>query len=192
LKKKIVCIGNSNVNGFPHNRKICWVSLLRGKLGCAVVNKGVNGDSAPGVSGRFESDVIAQEPDAAVILTGTNDFIAHGQSPESVMDHYREMAELALKNGIKPVFLVPVLTDPEKAAAAWFPDVDYEGVNAKLRKLRELMLAYGSEEPGVRVADLQSAYDCGFVDGIHFTAEGHEAVAELVAASLADLCPVAE
>jgi lysophospholipase L1-like esterase len=184
LKRKIVCIGNSNVNGFPHNRKICWVSLLRGRLGCEAINKGVNGDSAPGILARFERDVIAHRPDIAVILTGTNDFIMHGQDPESVMARYRDMAGLSLGNGIRPIFLVPVLTEPEQAAAAWFSDVDYGEVNGKLRELRGLMLEYGREDGRVGVVDLQGSYSCGLVDGIHLTEEGHAAVAEMLAAAV--------
>jgi lysophospholipase L1-like esterase len=180
---KIVCIGNSNVNGFPHRRSDCWASLFRGKTGHAVINKGVNGDNTEGVLKRFQRDVLAHRPDWAFILSGTNDFILLSLTPEMVLNNYKEIAELSLRNAVRPLFLTPALTDPAQAAANWFEDTDYEKVNGKLRVMRDLLLEYAEEEKGrIRVFDLQGAYAGGFEDGIHFTREGHRQIAEWLAA----------
>jgi lysophospholipase L1-like esterase len=183
---KIVCIGNSNVNGFPHPRSRCWVSLFREMTGHSVINKGINGDSTDGVIQRFASDVSAHRPGIVVVLSGTNDFILLGRGPQEVMENYRKMAELAMGQGIKPVFLIPPLTEPEQAGRAWLDGTDYHACNRQLAELRSMMLEYGEAEAGkVQVIDLQAAYTGGFVDGIHLTEEGHAQTAQLLATALA-------
>lgn len=78
---KIVCIGNSIVNGFPLKRSQCFTGLLRSRYGYETINKGVNGDTTDGIYERFDSDVTAHRPDVCLLLTGTNDFIG-GKSAE--------------------------------------------------------------------------------------------------------------
>ena len=62
-KMKIVCIGNSIVNGFPLKRSQCFTGLLRSRYGYETINKGVNGDTTDGIYERFDSDVTAHRPD---------------------------------------------------------------------------------------------------------------------------------
>jgi lysophospholipase L1-like esterase len=147
-----------------------------------VINKGINGDSTDGVLKRFHDDVITHKPDMVIILSGTNDFILIDRSPEAVMKNYRKMTALADEHKIRPVFIIPTLTEPEQAAKCWFDDTDYETCNERLRILRGMMLEYEKEEKGrVKVIDLQAVYSGGFVDGIHLTVEGHVQTAEILA-----------
>lgn len=177
---KIVCIGNSNVNGFPHRRSQCFASILREITDHKIINKGVNGACTEDILERFENDVVNHHPDAVIILTGTNDFL-NGKCEEiSVLNQFKKMVNICEKNNIKPIICTPALTDPEMAAGQWIPGVDYEEVNEALRALRQQLLDYKTFEK-IDVFDLQNSYDCDYVDGVHFTLEGHKKIAEMLA-----------
>mgnify|MGYP000947348427 CR=1 FL=1 len=191
---KIVCIGNSIVNGYPHRRSQCFASLLRQVYGHEVINKGVNGDITPNVYARFGKDVISHKPDAVVILTGTNDFIYQVCSPEEAMGWLDKMSVLAKENSIEVILMTPLLVDASLASQRWTSDVDYDVVNEKLKSLRKLMLDYGDQN-GVRIADAQEYYRSFYtedtasdylLDGLHPTVPGHEAIAGFMARFLQD------
>ena len=75
VNMKVVCAGNSIVNGFPHPRSCSFPSVLRELTGWKVINKGVNGETTAMLAERFDKDVISHAPEKVIILTGTNDFI---------------------------------------------------------------------------------------------------------------------
>jgi lysophospholipase L1-like esterase len=53
-----------------------WVADLRerpGPDGRVIVDAGINGDTSAGLLGRVDDDVVACDPDAVVLLIGTND-----------------------------------------------------------------------------------------------------------------------
>lgn len=191
---KIVCIGNSIVNGFPHRRSQCFASLWRQSSGHEIINKGENGDITPNVYARFEKDVILHKPAAVVILTGTNDFIHQVCTPEEAMHWLEKMAVLAKANSIEVIMMTPLLIDVPLAALHWMPDVDYDAVNESLRSLRYLMLDFGDKN-GVRIIDTQDMFSRLYtednvsdylLDGLHPTIPGHEAIAGFMARCLQD------
>lgn len=185
---KIVCIGNSIVNGFPHKRSQCFVSLWRQSSGHEVINKGENGDVTPNVYARFEKDVISHRPAAVLIFTGTNDFIHQLCSPEETMGWLEKMAVLAKSNSIDVIMMTPLLIDSSLAKRCWIPDVDYDLVNEKLKTLRSLMLEYANKN-GVRIIDAQDMFlqlytkenvSAYLLDGLHPTVLGHEEIARFL------------
>ncbi len=185
---KIVCIGNSIVNGFPHRRSQCFSSLWRQASGHEIINKGENGDVTPNVYARFEKDVISHKPAAVVILTGTNDFIHQVCSPAETMSWLDKMNALAKTNSVNVIMLTPLLVDVSLAEKCWIPDVDFAAVNKKLKKLRSLMLDYGNKN-GVRIIDAQEMFlqlytkenvSEYLLDGLHPTVLGHEAIARFL------------
>lgn len=185
---KIVCIGNSIVNGFPHRRSQCFASLWRQASGHEIINKGVNGDVTPNIFARFESDVVAHRPSAVLILTGTNDFIYQVCSPEEAMNWLDQMTALAKQHSIHVIMMTPLLVDAPLARENWLPDVDYDLVNEKLKILRSLMLDYGNKS-GVRIIDAQNLFSQLYtpenvsdylLDGLHPTLLGHEAIARFL------------
>ena len=187
-KMKIVCIGNSIVNGFPHKRSQCFVSLWRQSTGHEIINKGENGDISSNILARFHKDVISHKPQVAVILTGTNDFIHKINTPKEVLAYLEEMSVMAQNHAIETTFLTPLLVDPALAARGWIPDVDYFAVNEKLRELRALMLCYGTKS-GIKIIDTQENFrrlysqsdvDQYLLDGIHPTLLGHEVMARFL------------
>lgn len=185
---KIVCIGNSIVNGYPHRRSQCFASLWREASGHEIINKGENGDVTPNVLARFEKDVVSHKPAAVVILTGTNDFIYEVCSPEEAMGYLDKMACLAKTNSIEVIMMTPLLIDNSLAEQRWLPDIDYAAVNEKLKAFRSLMLDYGQKN-GVRIIDAQEKYSQLYdsetvsdylLDGLHPTVRGHEAISRFL------------
>ena len=182
---KIVCIGNSIVNGFPHKRSQCFASLWRRDSGHEIINKGENGDTTPNIYARFVKDVIFHKPAAVVILTGTNDFIHRVCSPAEAMNWLDKMAALAKENSIGVIMMTPLLIDVPLAKKRWIPDVDYAAVNEMLKTLRSLMFEHGDKN-GVRIIDAQELFlqlyteenvSDYLLDGLHPTVLGHEALA---------------
>jgi acyl-CoA thioesterase I len=185
---KIVCIGNSIVNGFPLKRSQCFASLWRQASGHEIINKGENGDVTPNVYFRFESDVIAHRPAAVLILTGTNDLIYQICTPEETMGWLEKMFDLARSHSIEVILMTPLLVDVSLAEKHWLPDVNYDSVNENLRTLRRLMLEYGDRR-GVRIIDAQELFSQLYnkdsvtdylLDGLHPTVLGHEAIARFL------------
>ncbi len=108
----MVCLGASIIHG---RMSFNVVDLLAERLGSGyqLVNAGVNGDLAHNARLRLP-EVIACQPDAAVVLVGTNDVIA-SLSPRSER-RYRRMKKL-----------------PERPTKAWYRD-NLLGIVTALRR----------------------------------------------------------
>jgi lysophospholipase L1-like esterase len=93
-KKVVACLGASITQG---QLSFSWVNLLAERVatwGVQVVNAGVNGDLAYNARQRLP-EVIACQPDAVVVLVGTNDILA-ATSPEAEA-RYRKEKQLPAK-----------------------------------------------------------------------------------------------
>jgi lysophospholipase L1-like esterase len=81
---KIVAIGSSttagegNIKAYP-DRLACFLRAEYQNAGIAMVNKGIGGQEAPIELQRFDTDVIAENPDLVIWQVGTN---AVWQSPD--------------------------------------------------------------------------------------------------------------
>lgn len=185
MKKKLVFIGNSIVNGFPWKRSQCFVSLVREATGFDVINKGINGDTTGNIIRRFDNDVIAHRPDTVFILTGTNDFIYDELTPDQVYSNLISLSETAAAEGITPVLVTPLPVDAEMASRLWMAGsgTDYDTINRQLRQLSELI-----RNCGLEYIDLNSEYRrCGlYHDGVHPTPEGHGFIAQVILDSIAE------
>ena len=183
---KIVCIGNSIVNGFPLSRSQCFAGLLHSRYGYEIINRGINGDTTDGIYRRFDSDVISERPDACLLLTGTNDFIG-GKSAEQAFDNITKITVKAARlESMKMVLLTPLLTYPEMAERMWVP-ADYQVLNRTLEEFAQRLKTIES----CSVIDTQNAFrnsgiktEDAYSDGIHPTAAAHEFLAEYIAKQL--------
>ncbi len=183
---KIVCIGNSIVNGFPLKRSQCFTGLLRSRYGYETINKGINGDTTDGIYQRFDSDVTAHRPDVCLLLTGTNDFIG-GKSAEQAFDNIKRiMAKAAQFDSMQMILLTPLLTYPAMAERMWVP-ADYTELNQTLEAFAERLRTL----EGCNIIDTQNAFknsgiaaEEAYSDGIHPTAAAHEFLAEYIAKQL--------
>ncbi len=183
---KIVCIGNSIVNGFPLKRSESFTGLLNSRYGYETINKGVNGDTTNGIYQRFDSDVIANRPDACLLLTGTNDFIG-GSDTDRAFENITKILTKAMRlETMKMILLTPLLTYPDMAEHMWVP-ADYRALNLTLEEFAYKLKGIR----GCSVIDTQSAFKNinmaakeAYSDGIHPTAAAHEFLAEYIANEL--------
>ncbi|PKM85333.1 MAG: hypothetical protein CVU86_02625 [Firmicutes bacterium HGW-Firmicutes-11] len=187
-KEKIVFIGNSIVNGFPHKRSECFVSRFREMTGHDVINKGINGETTDQIKSRFEKDVLSHKPSRVYLLTGTNDFIYSTATPAEALASLLVLGHTAIAHGILPVLLTPLMIDGALAEQRWLEGTDYEKVAKELVLMRELMMELSSDQ-GIAVVDTQryymDLYDRSNVeeylsDGLHPTVVGHAALAEFL------------
>jgi acyl-CoA thioesterase I len=107
---KVVAIGDSTTAGTPGFRSpleappdgegdpksqfAYW--LTNAHPDWRVLNRGINGERSDQIRARFARDVIAERPDAVVILAGVND-IYQGRSAESVQHELATMYDAAAR-----------------------------------------------------------------------------------------------
>jgi len=180
---KVVCIGNSIVNGFPWPRSSSFSSVLRRKAGWEVINKGINGDITDNIKKRFAHDVLDHRPDMVMILTGTNDHLMGGHTPEETAAALMDLRDMAISAGIEPVLMTPLLTFPPQASECWMKGagIDYEKVNDQLTELADII-----RTSGCRYVDLQEGYKSygKYYDGVHPDEKGQEIIASLIESSM--------
>lgn len=182
MKKKIVFMGNSLVNGFPFGRTKSFPGVMRRKMKAAgedvnIVNCGVNGESSAQMLKRFDADVIDRAPDYVFISCGTNDFMYRERGPKEVFDNIEIMVKRAESNGIKAILITPPFVHEEMATRVWLVGcgIDYAKVNEQVGKLRQLILASGRTH-----FDLHAIYPQfgEYLDGLHPTEAGYEFIAD--------------
>ena len=145
------------------------------------------------------------KPDLVILSCGTNDFIflegAAGE-PDSAWANIQAMANAVLCCGVKLIVAAPPLTIPELASRRWSDGTDYAEVNRKLKELRQRIEHWckecAAEEAQENIPvqgimwDVQQLLDQNvkregntlegasrwFVDGLHPTKQGYEAMAK--------------
>lgn len=93
--------------GFPYAPAYSWVAKASGALNVEIVNKGICGETTGEMVYRFASDVIADKPDIAIIMGGSNDAFAEIAEAE-VAQNIRLMVEQAVRHSIRPVIGLPI------------------------------------------------------------------------------------
>lgn len=177
--RKIVAFGDSNTYGydsrsFPDCRlpeEQIWTERLGAALGCEVINCGLNGRRVPRNKEErsVEIPVITQHLpfDAVTVMLGVND-VYNYVPVEVVVDNMREFIE-ELKAAA-----------PEAKIILIAPPLVRSPGNYHLREL-----AAGYEELAKKLGTDFVSFPAGAVkagfDGIHFSAEGHGTIAELLA-----------
>ena len=191
MKRKIIFIGNSIVNGFPYSRGKSFPGLVRaavkdGRAGfhAEIINKGNNGETTAQILARFQRDVLDHAPVCVFIMTGTNDFIYREETAEGCMANLETMAQQADAAGIVPVLLTPLFTDARKASRMWMAGlgIDYDDINRQIADLSDR-----SRSSGRPCLDLNAAYRTDadasgsvgtYTDGVHPTPEGYRFLAD--------------
>ncbi|MFT4256410.1 MAG: SGNH/GDSL hydrolase family protein [Pseudoxanthomonas sp.] len=174
-KGRVVFYGDSITEGWG---RVGGTGFFPGKR---YVNRGISGQTTAQMLLRFRQDVIELEPEAVVILAGTND-IAGNTGPASlnmIEDNLRSMAELARANGIG-VVLASVLP-----ASAYPWRVGYRPA-AKIRALNAWIKQYAHENGFVyldyytAMANAEGGLDPELAaDGVHPTVAGYARMAPL-------------
>jgi len=107
---RLICIGDSITWGFPYGPDYSWVRISAEAVGQAMINRGINGDTAADLLARFNRDVVAHDPSHVFIMAGTND-AAIGLPLASYQDKILKMHASALGNGICPAVGLPIPSD---------------------------------------------------------------------------------
>ena len=138
------------------------------------VSKGVSGQVTEEMLTRFEVDVIDAQPDAVIILGGSND-LGWGIERKEILGNLVEMYDHAQEHGIRPV----ACTVP--SVLGWD-----EGIKPRL-ELNRLIEEY-CERNGIICVDLFSATCDSDMrlkeeysdDGLHLTSLGYQAMADAI------------
>jgi lysophospholipase L1-like esterase len=153
------------------------------------VNRGIGGETTSQMLLRFRADVVALQPDAVVILAGTND-IAGNSGPvtdEVIEGNLASMAELARTHGIRVVFasLLPV-SDDKKDAAGNPINRTSQRPTERLRALNAWMADYAKQNGHVYLDYFTAMADAGGAlksdlnaDGLHPNAAGYAVMVPL-------------
>ena len=192
---RIVAIGDSTTAGTPGftppreappngrgNRESQYAFwLMRAHPEWEVINQGVNGERSDQIRARFESDVIALQPAAVVIIAGVNDVYqglpaAHVERELEVM--YRRAAEAGI--AVVAGTILPYNTAaPEQ--------------NARMRRINEWIAGRSRGDGGIAFVDTRTAVAAshnpdllaGSPDGLHPDVDGYRRMAEVIAPALA-------
>jgi lysophospholipase L1-like esterase len=101
----VVFLGDSITQG--------WKSLAADFPGLKTANRGISGDTTRGILYRLKEDVLDLEPEAVVLLIGTND-IGIGATPEEVAENMRTIVAALEKAYPKmPVIVCKVMPSSE-------------------------------------------------------------------------------
>lgn len=172
----IIAVGDSLTFGYPYTPDYSWVRIAGERLGTAMINKGVCGETTDDMKRRFAIDVIALRPDCVIISGGSNDAFLGVAAPQ-VADNIAAMAAAARAEGIRPVLGLP-------------PPVNYPEENL-LAAYRALLRAYAAKS-ALTVIDFRSVLadrdGClrrGLhTDGVHPNEDGYALMAAAAVAVL--------
>ncbi|MET9314028.1 SGNH/GDSL hydrolase family protein [Kribbella sp. NPDC003505] len=146
----------------------------------AMVNAGISGNRAADLAARWSADVLAHDPSLVSILIGINDTWRRYDEndptpPEDFEASYRSLLDpLSCPVVLMEPFLLPVKDGQED----WREDLD-----PKLEVVRKLAVEYGAILVPTDVELTKQAASVGAAtlagDGVHPTAAGHRALADL-------------
>jgi lysophospholipase L1-like esterase len=102
-QKRVVLFGNSRIERWKK-----WPKLD----GFEFINRGIGGETTAQGRARFQSDVLALEPDIVILETGMNDLTTLGVQPhlyevitQQCQDHLKFFVESLLARQIEVIFL---------------------------------------------------------------------------------------
>ncbi|MDT0644925.1 SGNH/GDSL hydrolase family protein [Zunongwangia sp. F363] len=172
---KVVFMGNSITEGWANmHPKFFSENNYAGR--------GISGQTTPQMLIRFTPDVIDLQPEAVVILAGTNDIAGNTgfASVKMITDNIKVMAQLAEANGIKVILssILPLYDYP------WRPGLE---PIQKIAKINTWMEEYAAENGHTYLnyfsamkndqEGMKAAYS---EDGVHPTSAGYDIMEPLV------------
>ena len=138
----------------------------------------------------MKADVIDLKPAAVLILAGTND-LARGVSVAAIRNNLSMIADLAVANGIKPIFasILPVSDyhkdkDPSFEMSKTRPPATIKELNAWLQSMcRQRGFTYA--DYFAATVDAEGFFKSEFAnDGLHPNAEGYRAMGPVAQAAV--------
>lgn len=182
-ERRVVFMGDSITDGWsqPHIG-----GFFPGK---PYLNRGISGQTTPQMLIRFRPDVIALQPEAVIILAGTND-IAGNTGPMSLEEtegNLASMAELARAHGIRVVLcsVMPVsdeVTTPEGKKYVQTEQHPPEKIIALNQWIKQFAAAHGHayvDYFGAMVDEHGFLKSVLTYDGLHPNPQGYAVMAPL-------------
>ena len=173
---KIVFMGDSITEGWTQMNPLFLLNKN-------YINRGISGQTTPQMLIRFKPDVIDLNPNAVIILAGTNDIAGNTglSSIKMITDNIFSMSDLALKNNIKvaissilPVFKYPWnenIIDPFKTIITINDILKKYALNNNLFYI-DYYSSLVDSRPG-----LKSKYT---TDEVHLNKEGYMVISKIV------------
>ena len=187
---RVFCLGDSLTAGYGVRPNECWRELAARETGVELIDGGMNGDSSWGMNYRFRRDVLPSPPDLLFLMGGGNDMLRDGNDRMARVN-FEEIAHGAAAAGIPLMIGLPCPFVPELAREFWSPDIDYleaqlalEGWVDWLRELAAERDAPLCDFYGIFAAMPPAWRRMHYIDGLHPTREGHQAMAVVAASCL--------
>ncbi|MFI5711257.1 SGNH/GDSL hydrolase family protein [Kribbella sp. NPDC051620] len=145
-----------------------------------IVNVGISGNRAVDLVARWQTDVLAHEPDVVSILVGINDTWRRYDEDDPTSAESFERSYRALLDGLQAelVLVEPFLLPVKEEQHAWREDLD-----PKIEVVRRLAAEYGAILVPADVEFNRQAATVGGTtladDGVHPTGAGHQLLADL-------------
>ncbi|WP_448672870.1 MULTISPECIES: SGNH/GDSL hydrolase family protein [Chitinophagaceae] len=174
-QRKVVFMGNSITEGWYNQDSAFFKNN-------GFIGRGISGQVTSQMLVRFRQDVLNLQPQAVVILAGTNDIAGNNGSIslENIYGNIVSMAELAKAHGIK-VFISSVLP------AAEYPWSPGKEPNVKIPQLNKMLAGYAQNNNIVyvdyfkKMVNAQNGLDKDLShDGVHPTLKGYKIMEDLV------------
>ena len=154
------------------------------------VNRGISGQITGQMLGRMLADVVANKPEAMVLLGGTND-IARGVPAGTIQQNIVMIADLAEKYSIKPIFaaILPIHDYNKDQNPAW--EMSRRRPMESIRAMNDWIKSFCGKR-GYTYLDYFTPMvdDAGFLkkdmaeDGLHPNAAGYKVMAALVQSAI--------
>ena len=145
-----------------------------------IVNVGISGNRAVDLEARWQTDVVAHEPELVSVLIGINDTWRRydKDDPTSAADFEASYRALLEPLQAKLVLVEPFMLPVKEEQHTWREDLD-----PKIEVVRRLATEYGAILVAADVEFTRQAAVVGATaladDGVHPTAAGHRLLAEL-------------
>jgi lysophospholipase L1-like esterase len=194
VKRLIVAMGDSTTAGTPgwksrieappagagdQTSQYAWW-LMQDEPDWEVLNHGVNGERSDQISARFERDVAAHKPWAAVIIAGVND-VYQGRDAAHVIEWLGAMYERAAAEriGVVAGSIVPYNTATADQ-------------NSRMRQINDWIRKRAGEDENIIFVDTRAAVAAATdpdrlfdsPDDLHPSAEGYRRMADAIRAGL--------
>ena len=158
------------------------VQAIYPELGLKFLNKGISGNRAVDLAGRWQRDCIDIKPDWVSILIGINAcwrrFDAKDPtSAEAFEKHYRTILESSRSNGIGIIICEPFVLPCPPDRAAWRADLDPK-IHVARKLAREFAVRYVPFDGIFAARSLAQPPAYWAADGVHPTPAGHALMAD--------------
>ena len=190
MRKRILCIGDSNTWGYDprsyfgsrYPSEVRWTGLLE-RSGMQVLNCGENGMTIPGeahfpimerlIRSRLPADVVT-------VMLGTNDLL-EGSEAEETTERMKRF--LICVTSAAPAARALLIAPPILKKGTWVQSEKQIENSVKLAVLYRDLAA----ETGVSFADAENWDVTLAFDGVHFSPAGHHAFAEGLERTIHDI-----